>query len=134
MSHRSSFIKKFAKQELLTVDVCAYCGLRGSHGLGPDNEPWHLDHVEPLALGGADCVANIVKACALCNRKKRTNQWQVLPNTRFADGSVLRRDGTRTDSIWWVYDAGWAYEIFDLRISSIYGNPTEIVFTKVKSK
>ncbi|MGW5637138.1 HNH endonuclease [Streptomyces sp. NPDC003832] len=39
---------------------CAYCG----------REAAHLDHVEPLAKGGADKESNIVPACAPCNLSK----------------------------------------------------------------
>lgn len=39
---------------------CAYCG----------RDAEHLDHVEPLAKGGADAERNIVPACAQCNLSK----------------------------------------------------------------
>jgi 5-methylcytosine-specific restriction endonuclease McrA len=39
---------------------CAYCGATAKH----------LDHVQPLAKGGADKASNIVPACAPCNLSK----------------------------------------------------------------
>lgn len=32
----------------------------------------HLDHVIPLARGGADTVANLCVACEPCNRRKHS--------------------------------------------------------------
>jgi 5-methylcytosine-specific restriction endonuclease McrA len=40
--------------------MCAYC----------DAFATHLDHVQPIAKGGADVEANIVPACAPCNLSK----------------------------------------------------------------
>lgn len=42
---------------------CAYCGT------SPE-EPLHKDHVIPLAKGGRHAIANIIPACADCNRHK----------------------------------------------------------------
>ncbi|WP_405000646.1 HNH endonuclease [Kitasatospora cathayae] len=39
---------------------CAYC----------DERATHLDHVVPLARGGADAESNVVPACASCNLSK----------------------------------------------------------------
>nr|WP_018555268.1 HNH endonuclease [Streptomyces sp. SID4913] len=39
---------------------CAYCA-------GPIE---HLDHIVPVAKGGADVRANVTGACALCNQTK----------------------------------------------------------------
>jgi 5-methylcytosine-specific restriction endonuclease McrA len=41
-------------------DACAYCGGEWSH----------LDHVKPVALGGAHCLSNLRPACARCNHRK----------------------------------------------------------------
>jgi 5-methylcytosine-specific restriction endonuclease McrA len=40
--------------------MCAYCNAYATH----------LDHVTPIAKGGADVEANIVPACAPCNLSK----------------------------------------------------------------
>ena len=40
---------------------CAYCGNQG---------PFHIDHVEPLALGGLHVPDNLVPACERCNCSK----------------------------------------------------------------
>lgn len=44
--------------------ICWYCGVR----LKP--RKFHLDHVEPLSMGGADSLENLALACATCNRAK----------------------------------------------------------------
>jgi 5-methylcytosine-specific restriction endonuclease McrA len=41
---------------------CAACG--------GDEGPWHLDHVMPLCLGGADDLENLQVLCAPCNLRK----------------------------------------------------------------
>ena len=43
-------------------NACAYCGSDG---------PLHLDHVEPLALGGLHIPDNLVPACQRCNLSKQ---------------------------------------------------------------
>jgi len=40
---------------------CAYCG---------SNEPFHLDHVDPLARGGLHTPSNLAPACQRCNLSK----------------------------------------------------------------
>lgn len=44
--------------------ACRYCG-----AMAPDVK-LHIDHVTPVALGGTDDAANLVTACADCNRGK----------------------------------------------------------------
>lgn len=44
------------------LGLCVYC----------DAEYAHLDHVEPVARGGADDIDNIVPACARCNQRKQS--------------------------------------------------------------
>jgi DNA-directed RNA polymerase subunit RPC12/RpoP len=41
---------------------CRYCGSK--------KEPFHLDHVYPVAKGGETTVENLVTACANCNHRK----------------------------------------------------------------
>lgn len=55
---------------------CAYCG-------GP--EDIQIEHVIPVGRGGANCIANVVPACAACNGEKswRTPQeWKASGNKR----------------------------------------------------
>lgn len=42
--------------------ACRYCGATDG--------PFHIDHVHPVALGGSNDPANLVKACAECNLSK----------------------------------------------------------------
>jgi 5-methylcytosine-specific restriction endonuclease McrA len=44
-------------------DPCFYCG---------DTETHHVDHFFPIAKGGTDAWANLVRACADCNLSKYT--------------------------------------------------------------
>jgi hypothetical protein len=45
---------------------CAYCT-----GQLLYNDPWHIDHIVPLAKGGSNDEGNLTLACARCNVKKR---------------------------------------------------------------
>lgn len=44
--------------------------------MGPGNRPWHVDHMEPLASGGADDEPNLALACKRCNLAKRTQPYE----------------------------------------------------------
>ena len=46
---------------------CAYCQCN----LGQLDQVYHVDHVIPLAKGGAHALANLVLACPACNGYKR---------------------------------------------------------------
>lgn len=61
------------RQSILDRDghACTYCG-------GTD-EPFHIDHVIPVAKGGSDDPANLTVACAQCNLSKSdksVQEWQ----------------------------------------------------------
>ena len=43
--------------------ICQYCGADGAN---------HVDHITPLAMGGADDLSNVTLACAACNLRKAT--------------------------------------------------------------
>lgn len=43
----------------------------------------HLDHVKPLAKGGAHCLANLRPACAPCNQRKGAKWYGVAQLSRF---------------------------------------------------
>lgn len=49
---------------ILRADPCAYCGAPASV----------IDHIVPLAGGGAHDVLNLTGACRSCNARKRTRQ------------------------------------------------------------
>jgi len=47
----------------LQSGMCAYCG--DKVGLN-----YHVDHIDPIKLGGANTVDNIAIACPACNMSK----------------------------------------------------------------
>ncbi|MCC6481353.1 MAG: HNH endonuclease [Sphingomonadaceae bacterium] len=47
--------------------ACAYCGRT--------DVKLTMDHVVPLAKGGAHALSNIVPACSHCNSSKRDQDW-----------------------------------------------------------
>lgn len=49
-------------RDVLRADPCAYCGDAGGT----------LDHIHPIACGGADTWANLTGACGTCNGAKAT--------------------------------------------------------------
>ena len=59
---------------------CHYCNRAGTLFEGPGQRPWHIDHMEPLARGGADDESNLTLACKRCNLTK--NAW---PYKQFVD-------------------------------------------------
>lgn len=56
---------------------CHYCNRTGaSETIGPDNRPWHIDHMNPLARGGEDVEENLVLACKRCNLTKGAQPYK----------------------------------------------------------
>lgn len=78
---------------------CHYCNRSGSLEIGPDDRPWHVDHMHALARGGSDDDTNLVLACKRCNLTKGVQDYQ-----RFK--SLAR-------SAFWVPD-DWRVSEFDL--------------------
>jgi hypothetical protein len=58
---------------------CHYCNRPGTQEIGPDDRPWHIDHVVALARGGLDEEENLTLACKRCNLAKG-----VQPAAQFA--------------------------------------------------
>jgi hypothetical protein len=60
---------------------CHYCNrFAGSVEVGPDGKPWHVEHMDALANGGADAEENLTLACERCNSLKHT-----LPYANFKE-------------------------------------------------
>lgn len=55
---------------------CHYCNRSGSMDIGPDERPWHIDHKQPLARGGADEESNLALACKRCNLTKNVQLYE----------------------------------------------------------
>lgn len=53
---------------------CAYCGKT------PPEVSLEVDHVDPKSKGGSDDVNNLLTACFDCNRGKRNNKIDKIPN------------------------------------------------------
>lgn len=52
---------------------CHYCNrFAASVDGGPDGKPWHVEHMEALANGGADDESNLTLSCERCNSIKHT--------------------------------------------------------------
>ncbi|MER7211998.1 HNH endonuclease [Streptosporangium sp. NPDC000239] len=51
--------------------ACRYCG--------NDVGPFQIDHVIPVAKGGATGMSNLVTACVPCNQKKGAQVWKPAP-------------------------------------------------------
>lgn len=52
---------------------CHYCNrFAGSVEVGPEGKPWHVEHMDALANGGADDETNLTLACERCNSLKGT--------------------------------------------------------------
>jgi 5-methylcytosine-specific restriction endonuclease McrA len=59
--------------EILSADVCAYCG-------GPADT---LDHIDALAAGGDHVWGNLAAACRVCNSMKHTASLLTLLLRRY---------------------------------------------------
>lgn len=82
-------VRRRAIEALATVTTCAYCGMDGSFGLGPDGKAWSIDHVVPRMKGGSDNPHNLVKCCHRCNCRKHTKlggEWTPRRGTMTAAG------------------------------------------------
>jgi hypothetical protein len=93
VSIRSSTLVKKAKNVLMEIDKCSYCGRIGN-GLDPDGRAWHIDHVIPISKGGPDQPDNLVKSCVTCNTSKNTELWEPLPGTITAAGTTWWPEGS----------------------------------------
>lgn len=55
--------------------ACQYCG--GT----PPKSVLEVDHIDPVALGGADDMDNLITACFACNRGKSATPLTIIPQS-----------------------------------------------------
>lgn len=65
-----------------SLGTCAYCNER---------KPLTMDHIEPLAKGGAHDIDNIVAACLSCNSSKHDRPLLLWLATKSALNAALRQ-------------------------------------------
>lgn len=114
-SWRADFVKRNGFR-------CHYCNSRGAADIGPDDRPWHIDHMEPFSKGGKDdkdSDENLVLGCQRCNLSKGARPykhfaafaraaWWVPDDWRISEGDLdylMRlytdvRDKNDHDSVW----------------------------------
>lgn len=63
---------------------CHYCNRAGSLDEGPGQRPWHVDHMDPLARGGADSDENLTLACKRCNLTKNAQPYEDFKRFSYA--------------------------------------------------
>lgn len=70
-------ISKKTRFEVFKRDAftCAYCG---SH---PPSIVLHVDHIQPVALGGGNHMDNLVTSCESCNLGKSANSLLDIPQS-----------------------------------------------------
>ena len=64
-----------------------------------------IEHIQPVALGGTNDLANLTLACLTCNKNRGTLLSQTLTNARaklFAIGAVESMGGTQRNA--WAQD------------------------------
>jgi hypothetical protein len=75
---------------------CHYCNrFAGSVEVGPDGRPWHVEHMNALANGGADVDENLTLSCERCNSLKATLPYENF--RRYARCSLWAADRSRLD-------------------------------------
>lgn len=57
---------------------CHYCNRVGTLEMGPGGRPWHIDHKDPIALGGTDEDSNLALACKRCNLAKSAKPYKLF--------------------------------------------------------
>jgi len=66
---------------------CAYCG----KPVRKLNKEWHIDHLFPASLGGANHISNRVLSCATCNEaEKLDGAWREFIIRKNQDPAVVR--------------------------------------------
>jgi hypothetical protein len=75
---------------------CHYCNrFAGSVEVGPDGKPWHIEHMDALASGGADADENLTLACERCNSLKATRPYENF--RRYARAILWAAEPQRLD-------------------------------------
>src|SRR5438045_9585797 len=69
---------------------CEYCGL----AQGGQEATFHLDHIEPILVGGKTTLQNLALACVSCSLRKGGRQTATDPQT----GAVVRLFNPRRDA------------------------------------
>lgn len=74
-------IKKEIRRRVYERDgrVCRLCGKQTVKG------NITLDHVIPVAVGGADCARNLITACRKCNEQKASMRLESFVEPDVAD-------------------------------------------------
>lgn len=60
------------------LGICHICGAR----IDGVREPWHLDHIIPLALGGEDTEANLAPVHAKCHATKTKGDVKTIAKAK----------------------------------------------------
>lgn len=76
---------------------CEYCGLSQ---LGQE-ATFHVDHVQPVAAGGATALDNLALACVSCSLRKGARQTGLDPGTRQPAPLFNPRTGRWADHLEW---------------------------------
>jgi hypothetical protein len=76
---------------------CEYCGLSQ---LGQE-ATFHVDHVQPVAAGGATALDNLALACVSCSLRKGARRTSIDPDTQHQAPLFNPRTERWTDHMRW---------------------------------
>ena len=79
---------------------CEYCLSHQDYVMGQ----LQIDHIQPLAKGGANAIENLCLACELCNQYKWARTDGVDPQTRQRVALFHPRRNTWNDHFAWSAD------------------------------
>lgn len=114
MTNLSEAIREKVRQR--AGNRCEYCLSHQDYVMGK----LQIDHVKPIAKGGADSEENLCLACELCNQYKWTQTEEVDPQSRETVPLFNPRQQTWCDHFAWSLDGA---EIIGL---TAYGRATII--------
>lgn len=93
---------------------CVYCG--ASPSCGGAQITLHVDHVDPVSLGGANDLGNLVTACQDCNLGKSNTRVLFSPRTAVKNRDVYLAVAEEAIHYWNIHVGGFGYR-YDLRES-----------------
>lgn len=96
MAHLSDHLRRFVLER--AAGRCEYCRVAQ---VGQE-ATFHVDHVVPLAAGGATAVENLALACVSCSLRKAARRMALDPQSGVAAALFHPRNDTWSEHFLWT--------------------------------